>query len=431
MCQQSSPPPRNDSLNSPFPRDIPICDAHCHPTDTMASVESFPAMRATALTVMATRLQDQDLVADLATQYPVVDQKTFSRRCAARLGNKEVSDGTANTAANGGPFVVPSFGWHPWFSHLLYDDEAPEPTYRPATSTSGSGTDHPPDPSHEDAAKAKIAHYTSVLAPAPSPDFIRSLPDPLPISSFISSTKHRLRAHPHALVGEIGLDKAFRLPRAWNPSDHVSRDDGLTPGGREGRLLSPYRVRMEHQRIVMAAQLRLAAEMRRAVSIHGVQAHGVLYDTLAATWRGHEKEVVSRRKRRMVAQGAEDFSSDSEGEGDEPPAMPYPPRICLHSFSAGAEMLKQYLNPAIPARIFVSLSSAVNLSTEASQAKTDEIIRGLPDDRLLVESDLHTAGEVMDAALEEMYRYVCDIKGWTLEEGVARIAKNYEEFIYG
>ena len=54
-----------------------------------------------------------------------------------------------------------------------------------------------------------------------------------------------------------------------------------------------------------------------------------------------------------------------------------------------------------------------------------------PDDRILVESDLHVAGEAMDAALEAMYGKVCEVKGWELEEGIRRIGKNYEEFIFG
>ena len=381
-----------------FPWHLPICDAHCHPTDTMDSAQDIPSMRAAALTIMATRAQDQDLVADVASNY-----------------NKDLKQSFSDNS--GECCVVPSFGWHPWFSHLLYDDSADAPTYQPA---SGSGS--------ESDTAAKQAHYNAVLQPEPSPEFVASLPTPVAVSTFLKETESRLSANPHALVGEIGVDKAFRLPEPWNPSEHAERDSTLTAGGREGRRLSPHRVRIEHQREILAAQLRLAAKTRRAVSVHGVQAHGVLHDTLAATWKGHEREYISRRKRRLVAKGAEDFSDEEDDDDSE---KPYPPRICLHSFSANVEVLKQYLNPTIPARIFVSLSTAVNLSTDSSGAKTDEVLRALPDDSILVESDLHIAGEHMDQALENMYRHVCEVKGWELEEGINRIAKNYEEFILG
>ncbi|KAF4434162.1 hypothetical protein F53441_13730 [Fusarium austroafricanum] len=365
----------------------------------MASISDITSMRTTALTIMATRAQDQDLVADVASKHPNSDLRSL-------LQNNTEAQNTR---------IIPSFGWHPWFSYLLYDDSADTPTYRPA---SGSETDH----------AAKQAHYNAVLQPEPTPDFVASLPTPVSVSSFIEATETQLSVYPHALVGEVGLDKAFRLPEPWNPSEHAERDSTLTPGGREGRHLSPYRVRIEHQRDILAAQLRLAAKTRRAISVHGVQAHGVLYETLAATWKGCEREIITRRKRRLVAIGAEDFSGD---EDDDESEKPYPPRICLHSFSGSVEVLRQYLNRAIPARIFVSLSTAVNLSTEASRAKTDEVIVALPDDSILVESDLHIAGEHMDSALENMYRHVCRVKGWNLEKGVKKIAKNYEELIFG
>lgn len=373
----------------------------------MESIESLSGMGAASLAIMATRAQDQDLVASVADKHPLPTKHSFD------FDSTVVSHG-CNTS------IVPSFGWHPWFSHLLYDDSAQSPTYQP-----------PPDSEPDSEAlliKAKTCHYTSVLAPEPSQEFIASLPPPTPISSLLKSTRSYLEAYPLALVGEVGLDKAFRLPIPWDSSQHTDRDDALTPGGREGRHLSPHRVRIDHQRAVLSAQLRLAARTRRAVSVHGVQVHGVLHDTLAATWKGHEREVMSRRKRKLVAAGAEDSSDDEDDDGAE---KPYPPRICLHSFSGGPEILKQYLHPAIPTRIFFSLSTAVNLTTKSSNNRTDEVLRALPDDRILVESDLHTAGADMDHALENIYRHVCQVKGWELEDGVKRIARNYQDFIFG
>jgi Tat protein secretion system quality control protein TatD with DNase activity len=183
----------------------------------MDSIQDIPSMRAAALTIMATRAQDQDLVAEVANKHYSQDPKQLFQ----------------NNPDQSNAWVVPSFGWHPWFSHLLYDDSADAPTYRP---TSGSGSDADADN------VAKQAHYNAVLQPEPSSDFVASLPTPIAVSTFLKETESRLSANPYALVGEIGVDKAFRLPEPWNPSEQAERDSTLTPGGREGRHLSSHRV---------------------------------------------------------------------------------------------------------------------------------------------------------------------------------------------
>ncbi len=89
----------------------------------------------------------------------------------------------------------------------------------------------------------KVAHYQNVLNPSSNDlEFLRSLPDPRPFGHFLGQTKAYLERYPLALVGEVGLDRSFRIPEAWLPEDADSRDDALTPGGRESRKLSPYRV---------------------------------------------------------------------------------------------------------------------------------------------------------------------------------------------
>jgi Tat protein secretion system quality control protein TatD with DNase activity len=421
MCQHEGSQDKRDGPvtasdnadGSPFPWHLGAFDAHCHPTDTMSSTASFARIRAPALTDRATRWQDQQLVAQVAGQLGV----------ASSLD--EGSEGSR---------VVAAFGWHPWFSHQIYDDTAAQPTFDLG--------------SHGDSEEAaKRAHYAAVLQPSPTKDadwedFVSSLPTPIALSSFLDATRGYLSAYPLALVGEIGLDKAFRLPRQWSsPSSPTApdRDEGLTPGGREGRPLSPYRVRMPHQQAVLEAQLRLAGETGRAVSVHGVQAHGVLFESVCRCWKGHELEYVSKRKRKMDAAQPPPSDSEDDDDDEQPPrrrnvqtgGKPFPPRICLHSFSGSPEILHQWLQPTNPADIFFSFSAAVNMGGEAGRARTVEAIRQVPDDKLLVESDLHIAGEEMDRALEWMYREVCRIKGWGLEEGVSTIRKNFERFIFG
>lgn len=283
-------------------------------------------------------------------------------------------------------------------------------------------------------ADQKLDHYRRVLTPrSEEDDFLRSLPEPRLLSRFINQTKGYLERYPLALVGEIGLDKSFRIPQAWLPEEVDDRNDALTPGGREGRQLSPYRVSMEHQRKVLLAQLRLAGEMQRAVSVHGVQAHGVVYETLAESWKGYEKKVVSNKEKKRQAAAAKLKAEPIEEDTEQalPGPKPYPPRICLHSFSGPTETVNQYTAPSVPSQIYFSFSTTINSWAENGDGKVEAALRAVPDDCVLVESDLHTAGDRMDHYLEQIVRKVCEVKGWQLDEGVERLGRNWRRFVFG
>jgi len=380
--------------NDAFPWHLGVFDAHCHPTDTMSSISAIPGMKARALTIMATRTQDQELVAKVADE----------------LGVKTTSYQEWDEKSK----VVPCFGWHPWFSHQLFDESIHAGKNRLDKEES-------------------IAHYQAVLHPKPEDkEFLLALPEPRSLSAFLQVTKDRLTRYPLALVGEIGLDKAFRIPEAWLSERHEHQDGALTPGGREGRSLSPYRVDIEHQKKVMKAQLRLAGELRRAVSVHGVQAHGILFETLQETWKGHERKVLSRREmKRLQNPGDAYFSDDDEEqENTDKPSRLFPTRICLHSYSGSVEPTKQYLHASIPAEIFFSFSTVVNFST-SGPSKAEEVIKFLPDDRILAESDVHTAGDEMDGFLEDIIHKICTLKGWSLEHGIEQLKWNWNRFVFG
>lgn len=377
-----------------FPWKLGVFDAHCHPTDTLSSINDVPNMRTTALTIMATRGEDQELVSEAASRHGVTDRDTSRWLDSSQR-------------------IVPSFGWHPWFSHHIVDD------------IEGNSRIE------------KRAHYMSALTPAPEDDsFILHLPEPKLLSTLISETRSRLQRHPNALVGEIGIDRAFRIPTAWLPHEENSRDPSLTPGSREGRKLSNYRVQLSHQKLLLKAQLRLAGEMYRPVSIHSVQAHGAVLEVLQEVWAGHEKEVLSKRERKRRDNDKAAFvdSEDEEKQRDSglsnPQSLPFPPRICMHSYSGPPEPLKQFLHPANPAEIFFSFSHVINFSNP-STGKVEEVLKAVPDDRILVESDLHCAGQQMDDYLEEIVRSICKLRGWSLDKGVRILGANWQRFVFG
>ncbi|KAF2849661.1 Metallo-dependent hydrolase [Plenodomus tracheiphilus IPT5] len=378
----------------PFPWHLGVYDAHCHPTDRMHTLKTLENMKTRILTVMATRAEDQDLVLTTADKHGI-----------------KSSDPSKWTPIER---IVPCFGWHPWFAHQMYipDDE---------TNTS---TTDPPKPLTGD---AKLTHYQSVLQPShpnPSPEDLQtlhSLPDPTPFSLFLTQTRAHLASHPYALIGEIGLDRSFRIPTPWSTTSSIweTRNHELTLGGREGRHLTPFRCAPQHQKRIFQLQLRLAGEMGRAVSVHGVQAHGVLLEAMRELWVGYEKKVLSKRERKRRGYDDESVASVSTLEDtnnnnthttkqqqtleSNPP--PFPPRICLHSYSGPPTHLKQYLHPSIPSQIYISFSTAINLSDalhDPTPPSFEAVVRAVPDHMLLVESDLDRAGDAIDDRLEDM-----------------------------
>ena len=381
----------------PFPWELGVFDAHCHPTDTPSCLTNIPNMKARILTIMATRAQDQDIVAKFQDE----------------MGLREASKRDLTTVGNFPCQIVPSFGWHPWFSHLLYDDTCP------AVQGHSRSLD-------------VVGHYRGVFTPPPEDDdFLASFPDPLPLSRYLDQARDHLQKYPFALVGEIGLDRSFRVPDHRLPKHPKKAFEERISGSRGGRRLSPCTVHLDHQRRILMAQLNLAGEMQRPVSVHGVAAHGLLFETLRETWKGHEFKPTSKRasKKEMSGVGqVKDRSLVGNTKLNEQPLKPFPPRICLHSYSGPPDTLRQYLHSAVPATMFFSFSHLVNFS---HSAKAIDVIKAIPDDRILAESDLHRAGSDMDDLLERIVRKICEIKAWPLDFGVKQLGANWVHFVLG
>jgi Tat protein secretion system quality control protein TatD with DNase activity len=379
---------RNSSDAVDIPWQTGVFDAHCHPTDTMTSIDDISNMKAKVLTIMATRQEDQELVSEVARRYP--------------LNDKDQYDDTSSR------LVVPAFGWHPWFSYQIFDDQ--------------SGKEKP------DA----TVHYKNVLIPNVEDEaFLRALPAPKSLTEFLAETEDKLRKHPFALIGEVGLDRSFRLPNEWRPREIETRDPSVTPGSREGRRLSPYRVQLAHQKVILEAQLQLAAKLNRSVSVHSVQAHGAVYEVLQKLWSGHERMSSRQRKRRSSAAGAHAAEEDEkQTDGDASELLPFPPRICMHSYSGPEDFLKQFLHNTVPVDVYFSFSEVINFSNSSTE-KVTSVISAVPDSRILMESDLHIAGVEMDNRLGLVFQRICNIKKWSPEEGVKILGQNWRSFVFG
>lgn len=294
---------------------------------------------------------------------------------------------------------MPGFGWHPWFSHLLWVDSE--------DWVDGDEVDE----------VDKIKHYTSILSPQPDHSFAQRLETPIPLTTAIARLRTYLVNHPLALVGEVGIDKAYRLP------DPVIADG-------QSKKLSKYRVSMAHQKAVLVVQLRLAGEMGRGVSVHGVQAHGALFEVFGGLWKGYERGGKKKEKKKVKEKEIE--GKVEEVDVGKNTSRPFPPRICLHSYSGSLELLKMYFRPEVPSEMYISVCWLNNFETsETARARTEEVVRWIPETSLLVESDWHGAGDEADELMEKVTREVCRIRGWGLEEGVGKMGRNWWRFATG
>jgi Tat protein secretion system quality control protein TatD with DNase activity len=339
-----------------------LYDAHCHPTDTMSSIDDLSSLRTAGLCIMATRRHDQALV----------DQT------AERFHEK----------------VVPCFGFHPWFVHSIYDDRGGAPC---------------PDRSE---------HYCRVIKPSPDDAFLATLPDPVPLSAHLDSISCNLEKYPLAMVGEVGLDKSFRIPDKNQPREDSNRS-----------RLSKYKTDLFHQSILLKAQLELAGKYQRACSIHGVQAHGLLFDEISALWKGHElpsKSSVKKQASEARKNGPDHQSLTITRDILTGKSQPFPPRICLHSYSGTRESVSTWINPRIPAKVFFSFSQVIN----GRYDRWAEVVASIPEDSILIESDYHDC-RLIDNSLEEAMKFVRQVRGWGLEEAESILAANWHHFVHG
>lgn len=223
-------------------------------------------------------------------------------------------------------------------------------------------------------------HYDRVLKARieqEKKDMIQALPPPVPFETWESVLRQRLREHPNALVGEVGLDRSARL---------------LPGGAVEWHGVRPTTVQctIEHQLAILEAQLAVARELDRAVSIHCVQSQGHLLQLLQ---KDHKKAGVVR--------------------------------LCLHSFGGSPATIPQFLQLKAY-RIYVSFSVAIN--ARLGPKKLAELICVVPEDRLLLESDLNSPHGI-DRGMVSIAKIVAKARNWSLDHTVRQTHANWRAFV--
>ncbi|OBA21743.1 Metallo-dependent hydrolase [Metschnikowia bicuspidata var. bicuspidata NRRL YB-4993] len=214
--------------------------------------------------------------------------------------------------------LVPHFGIHPWYSHLFSID--------PSLS--------------------KIEHYSLVLSSLPE-DLLDLLPDPIYLEDHIQKIME-LTQICHSMrkayaIGEIGLDKLFRIPS----NGFYGNQDFKT-----GVKLTAAKVLMEHQRAVFVRQLELANRLEKPVSLHCVKAHGPFFDIVHSSFL----EI---------------------------------PSVTLHSYTGSPDQAMRWVKEFSKQRrnLYFSFSNFINGEGDRV-ASLSELTTLIPEDHILFETDM-------------------------------------------
>lgn len=125
----------------------------------------------------------------------------------------------------------------------------------------------------------KREHYEALFLDGKKEDLKRqqlyglldALPSPIPFQSLLDDVERRLQGNSRAQVGEVGIDKVFRIK------------------GVNGRL-TLLQTSIEHQKRVAVEQVRLAKKYDRVVSMHSVSATQGSMDIIRDA--GYQKAVL-------------------------------------------------------------------------------------------------------------------------------------------
>lgn len=236
-------------------------------------------------------------------------------------------------------------------------------------------------------------HYKTVLSSKQNDELsemIQALPTPFPYNIWYHNLRQHLLNHPDALVGEVGVDRSARL----------------LPGGAidwHGKKPTSVQTTIEHQLAIMDIQCKLARELNRGISVHCVQGQGHLLGYLQAQAKNFSKRQLKKLK-----------------------IAPQTLRMCLHSFGGAPATIKQFVElPGFD--VFVSFSVAINVRLIPAK-KLLELIKAVPEDRLLIESDLNTPVD-LDQSLVEITKIVAEARGWSMKQVVSITHKNWLRFV--
>ncbi|ODN78304.1 hypothetical protein L202_03948 [Cryptococcus amylolentus CBS 6039] len=260
--------------------------------------------------------------------------------------------------------VVACFvGYHPWFTHrytfsppesLPSKEEHYTSLFFPASSSSSTSSTPQSEKQSQD------RHLLSTLLPY--------MPEPLPFQPMLAKLREDLKKSLGegrlTMLGEVGLDGSARM--RWPVGAKHLHPDYQDPKGEgeeeeEWRRLTPFKVPLPHQRAILQAQIDIAIELGVNVSLHSVACSGPTMDALMEVKKNYGERFLRRVNKHL-------------------------PNL--------------FISPSIP------------ITSRSPHAPA--LIRAIPRNRMLVESDCHDV-RLVTRFVWGVVRWVGEVRGWSVE----------------
>lgn len=203
------------------------------------------------------------------------------------------------------------------------------------------------------------------------------LPDPEPFAALLAKLRTDVTGAKDAgrlvLIGEIGLDATARVrirpTHSGLPEDWVASDLNVTP----------FKTLMSHQEAIARAQVDLAVGLGVSISFHCVGAAGSTLKLLDDAKRFH---------------GPGTFAQIN---------------VCIHSCGGMSDMFLMQTAKSIPNAYF---SPSMAITTRSR--KPENVVRAIPRDRILVESDAPVVDELTGCVWAATL-WIAQCRGWKVE----------------
>ncbi|CAH1766838.1 14931_t:CDS:2 [Entrophospora sp. SA101] len=226
-------------------------------------------------------------------------------------------------------------------------------------------------------------------------EFIKELPNPIAFNIWYDKLESLIiKYNENCLIGEVGIDRSFKLK---NPNNN--------------KKLSNYQISIDHQILILEKQIELAIRYGKSISLHCVQSSGKIVEILKKLQQKNTQQIDS-------------INNDLQL------------KICFHSFCGSIDTIKLLLSlnnspkknkksKLLSIECYFSFSKVIN---ERLSNRLHDLIKFVPEDRLLVESDFHSPVG-LDYLMQDIIQLISKVKDWSCDFTINKLKDNFLNFI--